>query len=253
MQILGTNYARYFNRRHRRQGYVFQGRYHSILIEEEAYLLAALRYVHLNPVKARIVPSVDELVAYPWTGHAALLGQASPLFQDVQAVLQLFDNDPEEARERLCKWMGMPENEEYKALLAASTNEDLGDRAVVVSGSPLHREARAGGSPRFADQVLREVQGSSGVPVAARRRRWDLDRALVYVCGALQADAGAVRKGRRTQEASRARAAVAYLAHRDLALPLSAMTSALGVSLSALSRALKRGEKVVEKADLALE
>jgi REP element-mobilizing transposase RayT/precorrin-6B methylase 1 len=253
MQILGTNYAQYFNRRHRRQGYVFQGRYDSSLIEEDAYLLAAIRYVHLNPVKAGIVASVEELVDYPWTGHAALLGRASPVFQDVEAVRLLFDDDQEEARRRLCDWMGAEGIGDDEALLAASRNEDPAGGAVVVSGSPLHRDARAAGSPDFADEVLREVQGCSAAPVAARRSRWDLDRAVLYVCSALRVDAGAVRKGRRTKEASRARAAVAYLAHRDLAISLSAMTSALGVSLSALSRALERGKKVAEEESLALE
>lgn len=253
MQILGTNYARYFNRRHRRQGYVFQGRYDSSLIEEDAYLLAAIRYVHLNPVKAGMVVSVQQLVDYPWTGHAALLGRASSPFQDVAAVLSLFDDDREQARRLLCDWMAADGNGDYEALIAARANPDPGSGAVVVSGPPLHRDARVAGSPDFADEVLREVEGQAATPVAARRRRWDLDRAVIHVCAALETDAGAVRRGRRTQEASRARAAVAYLAHRDLAIPLSSMTSALGVSLSALSRALERGEKVAEEEDLALE
>jgi REP element-mobilizing transposase RayT len=253
MQILGTNYARYFNRRHRRRGYVFQGRYDSSLIEEDAYLLAAIRYVHLNPVKAGIVATVEQLVDYPWTGHGALMGHASPPFQDVAAVLSLFDDDLEEARRCLRDWMAADGPCDYEALLAAGGHQNLGGGAIVVSGSPLHRNARAAGSPDFADEVLRELEGQSATAVASRRRRWDLDRALIHVCAALKTDARAVRRGRRTQGASRARAAVAYLAHRDLGIPLSAMTSALGVSLSALSRALERGEKVAEEEGLALE
>lgn len=55
MQALLTGYARRFNRVHRRRGYVFQGRYKVILCERARYLLALVRYIHLNPVRAGLV------------------------------------------------------------------------------------------------------------------------------------------------------------------------------------------------------
>ena len=50
MRKLLTWYAQYFNRRHKRIGHLFQNRYKSILCDEENYLLALIRYIHLNPV-----------------------------------------------------------------------------------------------------------------------------------------------------------------------------------------------------------
>lgn len=49
MRKLLTWYAQYFNHRHKRVGHLFQNRYKSILCEEETYLLALVRYIHLNP------------------------------------------------------------------------------------------------------------------------------------------------------------------------------------------------------------
>ena len=55
MHWLTTAYSVYFNRRHRQVGHLFQGRYKSIVVEAEGYLLSLSRYVHLNPVRGKVV------------------------------------------------------------------------------------------------------------------------------------------------------------------------------------------------------
>ena len=64
-----------FNRRYARAGHLFQNRFKSIVVDEEQYLLELVRYIHLNPVRARLPVSMEELDSYPWTGHAVLLGR----------------------------------------------------------------------------------------------------------------------------------------------------------------------------------
>ncbi len=61
MRKLMSGYAGYFNRHHRRVGHVFQNRFKSILCEEETYFLELVRYIHLNPVRAGLVKSMDGL------------------------------------------------------------------------------------------------------------------------------------------------------------------------------------------------
>ena len=55
MGVLLGGYAGAFNRRHRRQGHLFQNRYKSIVVEEEPYRLELTRYIHLNPLRAGLV------------------------------------------------------------------------------------------------------------------------------------------------------------------------------------------------------
>jgi REP element-mobilizing transposase RayT len=55
MRKLLTWYAQYHNRIHRRTGHLFENRYKSILLEEDTYLLALVRYIHLNPLRANAV------------------------------------------------------------------------------------------------------------------------------------------------------------------------------------------------------
>lgn len=73
MRKLLTWYAIYFNKRHRRTGHLFENRYKSILCEEEPYFLELVRYIHLNPVRARIVSDIEALDTYPWSGHSFIV------------------------------------------------------------------------------------------------------------------------------------------------------------------------------------
>ena len=96
MQCLGTSYTRYFNRHHQRVGHAFQGRFRSRLIESEAYLLVASRYIHLNPVHADMVERPAE---YLWSSYRAYLAGADPLgLADVASILGTLSKNVEKAQ-----------------------------------------------------------------------------------------------------------------------------------------------------------
>jgi hypothetical protein len=90
MRRLLAWYAQYYNRRHRRTGHLFENRYKSILCDQDAYLVALVRYIHLNPVRVGIVSSLAELDRYPWSGHRAMIGKAKYLWMDTDYVLAQF-------------------------------------------------------------------------------------------------------------------------------------------------------------------
>ena len=75
MRRLMTGYAVTFNIRHRRSGHLFQNRYKSVICEEDPYLLELIRYIHLNPLRAKLVEDLKALDKYPWSGHSAILGR----------------------------------------------------------------------------------------------------------------------------------------------------------------------------------
>ena len=68
MQWLGTTYTTIFNLRNFQVGHLFQGRFKSILVENEAYLLQLSYYIHRNPLRAGIV---QRLIDYPWSSYPA--------------------------------------------------------------------------------------------------------------------------------------------------------------------------------------
>jgi len=75
-----------FNKRHKRSGHPFQNRYKSVICEENPYLLEIIRYIHLNPLRAKLVQDLNQLDKYPWTGHSAILGhRQNPLLHTAPA------------------------------------------------------------------------------------------------------------------------------------------------------------------------
>jgi len=85
-----TGYAGMFNRRHRRSGHLFHNRYKSVACEDEPYFLELVRYLHLNPLRGRLVEDFAGLAAYVYSGHSALLGMREYAWQDTAAVLGRF-------------------------------------------------------------------------------------------------------------------------------------------------------------------
>ena len=84
MQWFGTTYTQRFNRLHFRSGHLFQGRYKSIIIQNDTYLLQVSYYIHRNPLRAGIV---RRLTGYRWSSYNAnAYGLQSP-----QVVVDRFD------------------------------------------------------------------------------------------------------------------------------------------------------------------
>ena len=85
MQRLSGDYAQRFNRKSGRVGHVFESRFKSCPIENEAYLLQAIRYVHDNPENAGICPAAE----YPWSSYHEYVGSAE--VADTRLVLDMLD------------------------------------------------------------------------------------------------------------------------------------------------------------------
>ena len=232
MARLGTGYAGGFNRRHGRAGHLFQNRYHSRLVESDAHGLLVLRYIHLNPLKARIVADIDALERYPWTGHRALAGRGRCRFLAVDSVLAMFHDDPAAARRRLRAWMEWGIDGGMEA-------EWRGGTVRSQASGPVGGEAPSEG--RGDRWLLANRLRLSG---------WDMARVMGLVCRALDVREEDVRSGLRRRSVTEARAAIAWLAHARLGVPQAAVARELGVVGPSVSRCLDRGRRVVELAGL---
>lgn len=94
MQNLAFRYSQFINRRHKKIGHLFQGRFKAILIEEENYFLRLLRYIHMNPVRAHLVKNPED---YFWSGHGAYIGQKEFIWLTTNYGLKKFADQTEEA------------------------------------------------------------------------------------------------------------------------------------------------------------
>ena len=90
MQHLASRYARAVQRRVPTTGHLFERRYRALLVDTDAYLLALIRYIHLNPVRAGMVADPSD---YRWSGHRAYLGVTQVPWLSTSLGLSLFGND----------------------------------------------------------------------------------------------------------------------------------------------------------------
>jgi REP element-mobilizing transposase RayT len=103
MRQLNGVYTQTFNKRQQRVGHVFQGRFKSILVEKESYLLELCRYIVLNPVVAGMVRHPDN---YLWSsyGHCAR-GNMQSDFLTSSWILAQFDEKMDVARRKYCDFV----------------------------------------------------------------------------------------------------------------------------------------------------
>jgi len=95
MQRLLTGYTVYYNRTKKKRGHLFQGRYKAIICEKDSYLMELVRYIHLNPVRAKME---KRPIDYKWSGHGNYLGRSKGGLIDEDEMLKYFNSDKTKAR-----------------------------------------------------------------------------------------------------------------------------------------------------------
>lgn len=244
MQRINQRYATWFNRRHGRVGHLFQDRFGSDRVGDDRHLATLVAYIHLNPVRAGIVPDVDALAAYPWTGHAALAGRTPRRFHHVDRALSAFGDARREARRGLRATMvavhdrWLRGGEVAAPLVEVSSAAQAHDRAYGVR--------RVRGRWRFVERVAAELEARSVRHARFRRAGWTADAIAVQVALRLGARIDDVRAGRRTAAETRARAVAAYLAWHCVGETMEGVARALGVGAPAVSAAIGRGRRHFE-------
>jgi REP element-mobilizing transposase RayT len=152
MRDLDGIYGQAFNRRHRRPGHVFQGRFKAILVERDTHLLELCRYVVLNPVRARMVREPGD---WPWSSYAATAGLAdAPAWLATDWVLAQFGHDAEQARAS------------YGSFVAAARDDDRSIwndlKGQIWLGTPAWIE-------RMQAMIPASGAGLADIPKAQRR------------------------------------------------------------------------------------
>ena len=94
IQNISFRFTRYINKREKRIGHLFQGRYKALLVDADSYLLKLIQYIHLNPRCANMVANLSD---YPWSSHLAYLGQVKITWLTTQSVYSLLTQNNKQA------------------------------------------------------------------------------------------------------------------------------------------------------------
>ncbi len=245
MRRLLTGYAVTFNRRHKRVGHLFQNRYKSIVCEEDAYFQELVRYIHLNPLRAKLVVDLRALNRYPWCGHATVVGRIPHAWQDRRTVLGWFGQTEARAvrayREYVRQGLSVGRRPELVGGgLVRSAGGWAEVRALRRQKEPMAGDPRILGSGEFVEGLLREVEERQ---VAALRRAStprDTAAVIAKICKRAGASVEELKRGGRRGPLSVVRAEIARELVAGLGLSLAQAARQLGVSTAAISKILRK-------------
>jgi len=164
MQRVLTSYSQYHNRKYKKIGHVFQGRYKSILCQTDRYLGELVRYIHLNPVRARMVKRPEK---YEHSGHRAYIGQDRSGLVDTEPVLRHFGGTKKRAIEVYTRFaaagLGQPSQDEYYRASEGQLLGSEGFREEIRHRVGDHRTTRKGFERTSIEDLLEAAERASGL------------------------------------------------------------------------------------------
>jgi hypothetical protein len=245
MRRLLTGYAITYNRRHSRRGYLFQDRYKSIVCDEDDYFTELVRYIHLNPLRAKIVKDILELDRYPWCGHSVLLGYVKHSWQDTDYVLSWFDKRRGRAlrayRQYMVEGISLGRRPELVGGMPVQSEKKKGRQGSGYMEEPAVLNQRVLGDEDFVAKVKRElINPEREKPLNFREDQKRIQMIVEARCREVGVQPLELQKGHRRQEAAEIRAKIARQLVNELEVSLTGVARHLGVSVSAISKILRR-------------
>jgi hypothetical protein len=161
MQLINFTYTQYFNRKYHKVGHLFQGRYKGYLCDKNEYLLTLVRYIHLNPVRAKIVKRPEE---YEWSSHREYLtGHGSLISTDF--LLRLFSERKSDAR-RLYREFVDEIDVEQRAIYKVVEQQILGDDQFIEKVREEVEEPKAPRKKLMLGDITAAVAAAAGLKEA---------------------------------------------------------------------------------------
>jgi len=246
MHKLLTGYAFRYNRRHGRHGHLFQNRYKSILCQEETYLLQLIRYIHLNPLKEKLINTLDELDDYQYCGNSFLLNSNPIPRQETNEVLEHFAKNSIVAKQK------------YKGYLLDALNcdesSDLSGGGLVRSsggweqikqqradGIFLKSDERILGDSEFVESVL----ASSGESLKSKSdyhsRGVDFLRLSTSLAAYFEVDSSEFLTASKKTEIVKVRSLLCFWSVRKLGMTATSVVALVHMTQPAVSRSVERG------------
>ncbi len=252
MRRLLTGHAVYFNRRHRRRGHLFQNRYKSILCQEDNYLLELVRYIHLNPLRAKQVSDLKKLERYPYCGHSVLLGHHRNDWQSMDETLKLFGKKVFLARRRYREFVKKGVNQGKRPeLVGGGLIRSIGGwqalKALDKAEAHLKSDERILGDSDFVEEVLKKAREQRERQYQLEADGFTIDQVGERVASILGVKCEQVWEKGKYPQTVKARSLLCYWAVRELGISATELARQIGISQPAISQSVKRGEAIAKE------
>ena len=251
MRRLLTGYAVSFNRRHRRHGHLFQNRYKSFLCEENVYLKELVRYIHLNPMRARTVKDLKALKSYRWCGHSALMGKAEASFQDTEYILRLFGQSFRKARRAYETYVSKGIKQGQRPdLVGGGLLRSVGGWGKLKGfrdiGVRIKGDERILGSSDFVERVLIQADEQLEEKYRLQVKVISLQALVEKVAHYYKIDPKDLKSASKERLITNARRCLCYMAVRKLGYKCTEVSKTVGISAATASKAVGLGSKLPE-------
>ncbi len=245
MRKLLTGYAIVYNRRHSRHGYLFQNRYKSIICEEEKYLLELVRYIHLNPIRADMVKTVEELDTYPYSGHSVIIGATSHKWQDRKYVLRLFGSKEGRAKKEYKRFVEGGIGQGHRPeLVGGGLVRSQGGWSQVISmrrrGVEDNSDERILGSGEFVEKIIAEAEEQQNRLITGVSVLKKVKETIRSICKEEGIKATEIKGGSRRRQTSRIRKRIAKELIEIYGIPMATIARETGVTTTAISKMLAK-------------
>jgi len=252
MRRLLTGHAMYYNRCHHRSGQLFQNRYKSILCQEDTYLLELVRYIHLNPIRAKLVTDIKSLDKYSFCGHAVIMGKRNKDWQDDGYVLKLFDSKRSTARRRYKIFVqkGIQEGKRPD-LTGGGLIRSSGGWSVLKSlrRANIHSKSdeRMLGDSDFVESVLKVADEAIERKYYLKSKGYNTDKLSDRVANIFSINPEDIFQPGKQPVKVKARSLFCYWAVRELGFTMANLAPMLNISQPAVSMSVQRGEQIASE------
>lgn len=249
MSRLLTGYAVWFNRKYQRHGQLFQNRYKSILCQEDLYLLELVRYIHLNPLRAKQVEDMKQLDKHPWCGHSVLMNRKHNTWQNVDYILGQFSGRKSLARTKYHNFVRKGISDGKRSdLIGGGLIRSIGGwtalKDIRRAGIRVKGDERILGDSDFVQAVLKTAEEELEQKYDLRARGYNFDKVVRRVADVMNIKKEHVTAFGKSPQTVKARSLLCFWAHRKLGMSTIEISSRLNICQSAVSRSSMRGQKI---------
>jgi hypothetical protein len=252
-----TGYAVSFNRKYRRHGQLFQNRYKSILCQEDLYFKELVRYIHLNPLRAKSVQDMKALDKYPWCGHSAIMGKIKRDWQNSEYVLKIFGAKVSNARRSYREFVrkGIAKGRRPE-LMGGGLIRSLGGwqqvKALRKAEIRFKGDERILGDSDFVEQILKAAEDRLERRYAIEVKGYDFEKVVSRVAELLNIDCRDVLSRKKDPQTVKARRLLCFWANQELGMTTVEIAHRLKISQPTVSRCSRWGERIASENEFRL-
>ncbi|MBN1595138.1 transposase [candidate division FCPU426 bacterium] len=252
-----SGYAKAFNKKYKRRGYLFQNRFKSILCQEDRYFMELIRYIHLNPVRAGFIKTPEELKKYPYCGHGVIIGRNENQFQEVGEVLLQFAQTRKTAiREyKLFIEEGWEEGKREDLIGGGLVRSAGGWQGILELKKQKERwqgDDRILGDGEFVERILKQAEEVMRKQEKMQHAGWNLDKLADYVCGITGTSKYSLNQKARNNDLSKAKSLIAYWGYNELKIKGAHIANYLGIKNPSVNYLIKLGKRFAEEGEFIL-